>query len=884
MNDTIDDLLRSAPAGNRKLFPVVWGESYREELRKFADGERKGHSPIDQRMSQALLLCTDGDFAAAEDFMLSLLRDNVSEIERNGETLISLLNGFFTVQRTDVVSALLARRFGFADRLDIRFEETGDGVGVLRWDISRQREHQLVFDAAVLRGDVSRVEVLNLYWEFPVFAHYAAQPAIEHGSVVLARGDIATRPGLGYCGASPDIFLIPDPIFVPNRGYERMRRDLVRTRPKWEDRRPVAFWRGATTGMKRSERDWRDLERIRLCEIARQNQHTGLFDVGLSNVAQFADPSIIKEISESGLIHGPVPSEQWSHYRYQIDVDGNASAFAGMVHRLLTGSPVLKVTSSRGLLQWFYADLIPWHNYVPVSSDMSDLVDKVQWLHRNDDFAQEVGRNGLALAESMTLERELERTVPVISAAFRYFRKAPGFGLPYGIEAFTPHAGRRAMMAAPPGDLPPSPPQAGSAPLADAGAAPEQARARSAAESAEDILARGMAARKAWANENSDKLWSSRYELESFESVFLRPHSSVQLIEAGRSPLDLTTPTFRLQAADFAAYTSNPDSGPVMGTLLLKNVKIAQMRVIVCENKILYGNRRHFYGVFDLPGVFGQLNNAGLVPVEYLRERPSEKPVILLNSGAHVGYGHWLVEILPELFFLAKNGHDLSTYNFPLSTVLPDFALEMLSYVGVSQDQVISYEQQEEAIVASEALLPLLPHNSVMFAPEFSEAVSWFRQLVEQREGPLRASGRLRRIFIARSNAYPAQPLLNAERIIELAQSYGLEVVYPEHLPLVEQWRIFADAALVVGEYGSALHASMFSPRGTIVCCLRNPNSGTMLLQSGIGQALGQRVEYIYGQSVAGHGNLAFTVDEGLFRDTIARLVRDLERTPPASG
>src|SRR5580704_3886498 len=45
---------------------------------------------------------------------------------------------------------------------------------------------------------------------------------------------------------------------------------------------------------------------------------------------------------------------------------------------------------------------------------MWDLVDKVPWLQRNNEFARRLGANVRALAERMTPERELKRGVPLL--------------------------------------------------------------------------------------------------------------------------------------------------------------------------------------------------------------------------------------------------------------------------------------------------------------------------------------------------------------------------------------------------------------------------------------------------------------------------------------
>lgn len=167
--------------------------------------------------------------------------------------------------------------------------------------------------------------------------------------------------------------------------------------------------------------------------------HTPLFDVGFSSVAQFDEPRVAEEIRNAGLMRRFVSWQEWDLYKYHIVIDGNSSPWSNLFQQLLTGSPILRIESSRGLEQWFYDELIPWHNYVPVAPDMSDLVDKVKWLNRNDGVAEAIGRRGLELANRLSYAREMTRSVPVISAAFRYFNGRSGDSGPFGRPL--PHRG-----------------------------------------------------------------------------------------------------------------------------------------------------------------------------------------------------------------------------------------------------------------------------------------------------------------------------------------------------------------------------------------------------------------------------------------------------------
>jgi hypothetical protein len=425
--------LHSEAAATHSRIPVLWSERRRDELRRVARGEQASPTPVDPPLATLLLLCADGGFVEAERGIVELLRQNVNAFPHGGEMFISFLNALFVVQRFDLLAGLLRARYGFARPLEFAVRRDGPGLGRVRWEISPQGTHRFTFDARAYENDNTRIEILAFQWAFPVYAHYAEQAEQETGSVIINQQDIGGSPGLAWCDNRPDYFLVPDCIFVPSQGYAYARQVFADKRIAWADRAPVAFWRGSTTGIPSVPGDWRSLDRIRLCEIARRHAHTGLIDAGISSVIQFPDPAAVTEqIRAAGLFTGPVPWQDWGRYKYHIDIDGNSSPWSNLFQRLLTGSPVLKVESARALQQWFYDELVPWRNYVPVAPDMGDLMDKIGWLVRNDGAAQRIGAAGQALAEHLTYEREIGRSAAVITAAFRYFNGRPEGVGPFG--------------------------------------------------------------------------------------------------------------------------------------------------------------------------------------------------------------------------------------------------------------------------------------------------------------------------------------------------------------------------------------------------------------------------------------------------------------------
>lgn len=273
--------------------PILWSEERRKYLHRIAHGEIPPLAPADTALAASLLQCAEGRFAEAERSIVNLLSQNLEECRHGGETFISFLNALFVVQRFDLLAALLKTRFGFERELQITVRRRGPGLGRVQWESLPSGAHRFTFDAKAFENDNTRIEILAFQWEFPVFANYARQPEQEVGSVIINQQDIGQTPGLAWCDNRPDYFLIPDCAFVPSEGYRHTREVLSQTRVPWQLRAPVAFWRGATTGMQEPPGDWRSLERIRLCQIASKHSHTGLIDAGISDIKQFRDPAVI---------------------------------------------------------------------------------------------------------------------------------------------------------------------------------------------------------------------------------------------------------------------------------------------------------------------------------------------------------------------------------------------------------------------------------------------------------------------------------------------------------------------------------------------------------------------------------------------------------------
>lgn len=69
------------------------------------------------------------------------------------------------------------------------------------------------------------------------------------------------------------------------------------------------------------------------------------------------------------------------------------------------GSLVFKQDS--GYYEHFYRKLVPWEHYVPVRSDIADLVERVEWARREDRRAEEMAASAAQFVRNHLLPDQL---------------------------------------------------------------------------------------------------------------------------------------------------------------------------------------------------------------------------------------------------------------------------------------------------------------------------------------------------------------------------------------------------------------------------------------------------------------------------------------------
>ncbi|QDS69153.1 hypothetical protein FKW77_010495 [Venturia effusa] len=267
-------------------------------------------------------------------------------------------------------------------RTAARWKERG-GVSVEDVDISWRAQREMVramivdrqanWEAA--RRDVPRALAILHSIQRAIHAHPGELPNIEFS---MCLGDVASRPeevhavwALAKLREQEEQWIMPDFGYWswPNDNmgeYSQVRREIRDTEPAWNDKRPLAVWRGAPATNPLRE----DLIKV-------------------SEGKSWSDVKAIDWANQDNFLTMP----EHCHYQYVIHTEGHS--YSGRAKYLLNCASV-SVTHK---MDWsephthLFVPTGPYQNIVVVERDWSDLDEKVEYLKKNPEVARRIAEN-----------------------------------------------------------------------------------------------------------------------------------------------------------------------------------------------------------------------------------------------------------------------------------------------------------------------------------------------------------------------------------------------------------------------------------------------------------------------------------------------------------
>lgn len=235
-------------------------------------------------------------------------------------------------------------------------------------------------------GEVPDVDLMVNVQDYPVSTREAALPVLSFSKVPLRHADIL-YPAWAFWEGGPAVTVIP------SWRWDVMRSELLAeaARLPWQDRRPLAFFRGSRTS------------ELRDALVLHSVANGAPWDVRYTLNQSQRDTQFITE--ELKLEPAPeVGPREHCAYRYLINFDGVAASFR-LKNLLACGSTVLYVRPE--WIEFFYYALVPWQHYVPLPHDVAAADDTLRMLLANDVLSRQIADNGRAFLEQHLTMRDV---------------------------------------------------------------------------------------------------------------------------------------------------------------------------------------------------------------------------------------------------------------------------------------------------------------------------------------------------------------------------------------------------------------------------------------------------------------------------------------------
>lgn len=201
-------------------------------------------------------------------------------------------------------------------------------------------------------------------------------------------------PVFSWCGSDDSKDIVMPTYDITEATIENMGRVMLdmlsvqgNTKSPWAAKIEKAFWRG------------RDSRRERLDLIDLSRKYPDLLNASITNFFFFKN-----EMEKYGPRQNHTSFFNFFDYKYQLNIDGTVAAYR--FPYLLAGDSLVFKQDSK-YHEFFYKQIKPYEHYVPVKSDLSDLVEKIRWAKKHDDVAYKISRNGQLFARENLMPQNI---------------------------------------------------------------------------------------------------------------------------------------------------------------------------------------------------------------------------------------------------------------------------------------------------------------------------------------------------------------------------------------------------------------------------------------------------------------------------------------------
>jgi hypothetical protein len=191
-----------------------------------------------------------------------------------------------------------------------------------------------------------------------------------------------------------DDFIFPsrdflDSIYTMNSNMKNINFDF-------KNKKSIAIFRGSITGNDRTISNQRVQAKILSLK------YPSILDVELIKTFKYYmfEPYVgcVHTLIDDPIIYNPDQDsikfmssfDQYKQNKYILHIDGFVSAWR-LVYELFSMCVILKVDSP--WIEHYYDQLVPWVHYIPIKSDLSNLIQTIIWCLSHDDICYTIAKN-----------------------------------------------------------------------------------------------------------------------------------------------------------------------------------------------------------------------------------------------------------------------------------------------------------------------------------------------------------------------------------------------------------------------------------------------------------------------------------------------------------
>jgi capsular polysaccharide biosynthesis protein len=232
-------------------------------------------------------------------------------------------------------------------------------------------------------------------------------------------------------------------------------------------------------------------------------------------------------------------------------------------------------------------------------------------------------------------------------------------------------------------------------------------------------------------------------------------------------------------------------------------------------------------GVFiDFPRELGKKHRSNLDLSSVTKKFKHQTIVCVVHERHNYSYFHWTYETLPKLIFLSSRNKQIKfdKIYFPYSFWGRSYQSQAIRQLGFNFWELLD-SRKNPLLMAKEIVVVKL--NEVRRNPSLELCQMIKSTFINKSvlQSPYK------NIYLTREQlkSHQGRKIVNEHDLRELLKNYGFQVIIPDHLSLVEQYKIFNESKCIISPHGAALANIVFCERGTKIIELFHKIDGAKL-------------------------------------------------------